>query len=115
MSKVADERETISEAQLRRELGRYFAPQGLFEQNIKRPFRGRAPCNADRLRAGGWTQIIIDYEVGQAGLADGGWVKATFKFYSDWALFQTADPTAANYVSAEYQAGPLLPGQSPAT
>src|SRR5262249_19541471 len=25
------------------------------------------------------------------------------------------DPTAANYVSAEYQAGPLVPGQEPAT
>jgi hypothetical protein len=42
-------------------------------------------------------------------------MKATFKFYSDWALFQTTDPAAANYVSADYQAGPLLPGQEPAT
>src|SRR5678816_67269 len=35
--------------------------------------------------------------------------------YSDWALFQTSDPKAANYVSAEYQAGALVSGQSPAT
>jgi hypothetical protein len=30
-------------------------------------------------------------------------------------LFQTSDATAENYVSAEYQAGPLVPGQTPAT
>lgn len=115
MQKNVDEREAITEAQLRRELGPYVAPSGLFEQNIKRPFLGRVTCNVDRLVAGEWTEIVIDYEVGQAGLADGAWVKATFKFYSDWALFQTVDPTAANYVSAEYHAGPLVPGQSPAT
>lgn len=115
MQQKTDERESITEAQLRRELGAYVAPQGLFEQNIRRPFLGRVTCNVDRLVAGEWTEIVIDYEVGQAGLADGAWVKATFKFYSDWALFQTADPTAANYVSAEYHAGPLAPGQSPAT
>lgn len=33
----------------------------------------------------------------------------------DWALFQTTDSTADNYVSAEYRAGPLVPGQTPAT
>ena len=115
MTKPFDDRERMTEARLREELGTYVAPKGLFDQNIKRPFLGKVTCNVDKLVAGEWTEIIIDYEVGQAGLADGAWVKATFKFYSDWALFQTADPTAANYVSAEYQAGPLLPGQSPAT
>jgi hypothetical protein len=30
-------------------------------------------------------------------------------------LFQTSDPTANNYVSAEYEAKSLLPGQTPAT
>lgn len=53
--------------------------------------------------------------MGASGVADGAWIKATFKFYSDWALFQTSDPTGANFISAEYQAGPLLPGQSPAS
>jgi hypothetical protein len=52
------------------------------------------------------------YEVGAVGLADGAWLKLAFKFYSDWALFQMSDPAAANYVSAEYHAGPLQPGQS---
>jgi hypothetical protein len=42
-------------------------------------------------------------------------VKLALKFYSDWALFQVSDPHAANHVSAEYHAGGLVPGQSPAT
>jgi hypothetical protein len=33
----------------------------------------------------------------------------------DWALFQTSDSSADNYVSAEYRAGPLVPGQTLAT
>jgi hypothetical protein len=115
MRNHVEKREALTEAQLRQELGDYSAPTGLFERNIKIPFLGGVRCNVDRLIAGEWTEIVIDYEVGQAGLADGAWIKATFKFYSDWALFQTADPKAANYLSAEYQAGPLLPGQSPAT
>jgi hypothetical protein len=115
MHDVVGERDTLTEDQLHKELGAYVAPKGLFEQNLKRSFLGKVSCSVDRLVAGEWTEIIIDYEIGQAGLADGGWMKATFKFYSDWALFQTADPTAANYVSAEYQAGPLVPGQSAPT
>jgi hypothetical protein len=65
--------------------------------------------------AGSWHEIILDYQVGESGLADGAWIKATFKFYSDWALFQTTDPKAANYITAEYQASSLLPAQEPAT
>lgn len=33
----------------------------------------------------------------------------------DWALLQTSDQKADNYVSAEYEPGELLPGQTPAT
>lgn len=100
---------------LRDRLGPHFAPAGLYEQNKQLPFLGRVSCNVARLETGSWNEIVIDYEVGAAGLADGGWFKATFKFYSDWALFQTSDPRAANYISAEYQSGKLAPGQSPAT
>ncbi|KAI8209601.1 hypothetical protein K4K52_000231 [Colletotrichum sp. SAR 10_76] len=39
----------------------------------------------------------------------------TFKFYSDWALFQTSDPKEDNYVSVEYTPGPLHEGQTAAT
>ena len=72
-------------------------------------------CNIEQMEAGSWQEIIIDYELGASGMADGSWFKATFRFYSDWALFQTADPAGANYISAEYHAAPTIPGQSPAT
>ncbi|WP_317201603.1 hypothetical protein [Janthinobacterium sp.] len=100
---------------LRGRLGAHFAPAGLYVRNKALPFVGRVSCNVARLETGSWNEVLLDYEVGAAGLADGGWLKATFKFYSDWALFQTSDPAAANFVSAEYQAGPLVAGQSPGT
>lgn len=105
----------LTEAELRQRLGEYVAPAGLYEKTKAMPFLGRVTCNTDRIVAGSWQEVVLDYEVGPAGMADGSWFKATFRFYSDWALFQTSEPTAANYVSAEYQAGPLVPGQSPAT
>ncbi len=105
----------MSDSELKRKLGTYFAPPGLYEKTKDMPFLGRVTCNAEKLIAGSWHEIVIDYEVGAAGMADGSWFKATFRFYSDWALFQTSDPAAANYVSAEYHAGPTLPGQSEAT
>jgi len=105
----------LSPDQLEQLLGEYTAPQGLYTKSKDRPFLGKVTCNVNNLEAGSWTEVILDYEVGASGIADGAWLKATFKFYSDWALFQTTDPKAANYVSAEYQAGPLVKGQSPAT
>ena len=96
-------------------LGRHTAPAGLYEITKDMPFLGQVSCGIDRMEAGSWQEIVIDYQVGASGMADGSWFKATMKFYSDWALFQTTDRTAANYISAEYQAGPLVAGQSPAT
>lgn len=98
-----------------RDAGEYIAPVGLYQQNKARPFLGSVECSQQTLTAGSWQELVLTYTVGASGLADGGWLKLAFKFYSDWALFQTSDPTAANFVSAEYQAGPLLEGQSPAT
>jgi hypothetical protein len=97
------------------EAGVYIAPQGLYERNKSKPFLGSLNCNRREIVAGEWTELQLIYEVGASGLADGAWLKLAFKFYSDWALFQTSDPKAANYVSAEYHAGELVPGQSPAT
>jgi len=105
----------LSASELKEKLGEYFAPQGLYEKTKEMSFLGSVACNVEELVAGSWQEIILDYEIGASGMADGAWMKATFKFYSDWALFQTVDPKGANYVSAEYQAGPLAPGQSPAT
>lgn len=104
-----------TEAGLRDRLGEHFAPEGLYARTKQMPFLGRVTCNVDKLIAGEWTEVVLDYEIGASGMADGAWFKATFKFYSDWALFQTCDPKEANYVSAEYHAGPLVHGQSPAT
>jgi hypothetical protein len=105
----------FTEADLERKLGRYFAPKGLYSKTKQMAFLGKVSCNVDRLVAGEWTEVVLDYEVGACGMADGAWFKCTFKFYSDWALFQTSDPKAPNYVSAEYHAGALVEGQSPAT
>lgn len=102
-------------AALRERLGTHVAPVGLYERHKALPFAGRVSCNVTRLEAGSWSEIVLDYEVGASGIADGAWLKATFKFYSDWALFQTSDPGAANFISAEYHAAALVPGQSPAT
>ena len=105
----------MSDTELKKRLGDYIAPEGLYSKTKDMPFLGRLTCNKEKLVAGSWEEIVLDYEVGASGIADGAWIKATFKFYSDWALFQTSNPKGANYVSAEYQAGPLVPGQSPAT
>jgi hypothetical protein len=91
------------------------APAGLHDHIKALPFLGRLTCDRQTLTAGEWTEIELVYEIGGVGLADGAWLKLAFKFYSDWALFQTSDPTGPNYVSAEYQARPLFDGQSPST
>ncbi|MEA1834963.1 hypothetical protein U8607_22980 [Methylobacterium durans] len=106
---------TQDESERRARLGAHVAPAGLYEAIKARPFLGAVRCNLDTVIAGSWQEVVLTYEVGGCGIADGATFKATFKFYSDWALFQTVDPQAANYVSAEYAAGPLAPGQSPAT
>jgi hypothetical protein len=104
-----------NEKEIRKELGEYFAPQGLYEKTKAMSFLGKVICHVEKLVAGEWTEVVLDYELGASGMADGACFKATFKFYSDWALFQTSNPEAANYVSAEYHAGALVPGQSVAT
>jgi len=104
-----------TEKELAEMLGAYVAPKGLYKQTKEMSFLGKVSCNIEDIEAGSWHEVVLDYEVGASGIADGAWMKATFKFYSDWALFQTDNPQGANYVSAEYQASPLAEGQSPAT
>jgi len=57
--------------------------------------------------AGSWREIVIDYELGASGMADGSGFKATFRFYSDWALFQNADLLLV--VGADLEIGWLQP------
>lgn len=105
----------MTNAELKSRLGDYIAPEGLYEKTKDMPFLGKVSCNVDSMVAGSWQEIVIDYELGASGMADGSWFKATFRFYSDWALFQNTTPEGANFISAEYHAGATLPGQSPAT
>jgi hypothetical protein len=91
------------------------SPAGYAALTQAMPFLGSVACSHTRVEAGSWQEILLEITIGASGLADGAAVKATFKFYSDWALFQTSDPMAANYVTAEYQARPLLPGEEPAS
>ena len=105
----------MTDKERKEKLGDYITPVGLYEKTKDMPFLGGVTCHTEQLIAGSWEEIVLDYEVGASGIADGAWLKATFKFYSDWALFQTTDPSGANYVSAEYQAADCVEGQSPAT
>ncbi|KAF6791050.1 hypothetical protein CSOJ01_14426 [Colletotrichum sojae] len=106
---------TLSDEELANLAGNYFAPKGLYRHTKSLPFLGSLECNTSTLTAGQWTELIVEYTVGASGLADGAWIKGTFKFYSDWGLFQTSDPRRDNYVSAEYTPGPLHEGQTAAT
>jgi hypothetical protein len=62
--------------------GQYFAPEGLYEYTKSLPFLGTVTSNIFSLIAGEWTEVVLTYEVGGSGLADGAWIKGTFKFYS---------------------------------
>ncbi|EKG13582.1 hypothetical protein MPH_09278 [Macrophomina phaseolina MS6] len=106
---------TPTNEELRAAAGDYVALTGFYQRVKSLPFLGMLACNIDTLIAGQWTEVIVEYTVGGSGLADRAWIKGTFEFYSDWALFQTSDPTKDNFVSAEYVPSPLLPGQDPAT
>jgi hypothetical protein len=79
------------------------------------PFLGKTTLSRTEVVAGEWVELLATYEVGAAGLADGAWLKLVFKFYSDWGLFQTSDPKAANFISADYEPRPCFPGESPST
>ena len=105
----------MSQKELKEKLGDYHAPDGLYDKTKDMSFLGGVSCNVESIVAGSWQEIVIDYTVGASGMADGSWFKATFRFYSDWALFQTTDPAGANYITAEYHASATVPGQSPAT
>lgn len=85
-------------------------PPGFYERMKATPFAGRLTCGVEQVEAGSWREIALDYEVGSSGVADGATVKATFKFYSDWAPFQTIDPAGADYVSVDHVAAPRALG-----
>ncbi len=63
-------------------IGPYISPAGLYEYIKSLPFLGTVKSDITSLEAGQWTEIKIVYTVGGSGLADGAWIKGTFKFYS---------------------------------
>ena len=74
----------LSESERTAVIGDYFAPQGLYEYTKSLPFLGTIQSNISSFVAGEWAEIVLIYEVGACGLADGAWIKGTFKFYSVW-------------------------------
>jgi hypothetical protein len=64
------------------------------------PFLGELTTETAALVAGEVAEVVLRYRVGAAGIADSGWLKLCFRYYSDWDL-QTADPAGRDYVSAE--------------
>lgn len=73
---------TLTETGLRELAGDYYAPQGMYQLVKSLPFLGKLQCNANTLTAGQYTELVVEYTVGGSGLADGAWIKGTFKFYS---------------------------------
>ena len=73
---------TLTESQLHGLTGDYFSPVGAYQFIKSLPFLGTLTCNTTSLIAGQWTEVMIEYTVGGSGLADGAWIKGTFKFYS---------------------------------
>jgi hypothetical protein len=64
------------------------------------PFLGKLTTETTKLTAGEVAELVLRYRVGASGIADSGWLKLCFRYYSDWDL-QTADPAGGDYVSAE--------------
>jgi hypothetical protein len=81
---------TLTDDQLASLAGRYFAPEGLYQYIKSLPFLGSLHCSEDSLIAGQWTELVVTYTVGGSGLADGAWIKGTFKFYSVGDLIAAA-------------------------
>jgi hypothetical protein len=64
------------------------------------PFLGELSIEREALTAGEVAEVVLRYRVGRSGIADSGWLKLCFKYYSDWDL-QTVDPSGRDYASAE--------------
>ena len=91
------------------------APQGLENYLLSLPFLGKLSASHHQLSAGALEELRLVYEIGASGLADSGRLKLTFKFYSDWGELQTTEPSARDYVSAEFVPRQSFPGESAAT
>src|ERR1700761_702452 len=75
------------------------------------PFLGSLSCDTTTLIAGSTEELVFTYTVGSSGIADSGWLKLCFRFYSDWDL-QTTDPHARDFASARLLDRSLVGGAS---
>jgi hypothetical protein len=64
------------------------------------PFLGELTTETTKLTAGEVTELVLRHRVGRSGIADSGWLKLCFKYYSDWDL-QTTDQGGRDYATAE--------------
>ncbi|UMB71337.1 DUF3604 domain-containing protein [Mycobacterium paraterrae] len=71
------------------------------------PFLGELTCSTSTAVAGSIEELIFTYTVGQSGIADSGWLKLCFRFYSDWDL-QTTDAQGRDFASARVTARSLV-------
>ena len=78
------------------------------------PFLGSLVCDTATVVAGSTEELVFTYTVGRSGIADSGWLKLCFRFYSDWDL-QTIDPQARDYASARLVSRSLIGGASQAS
>ena len=63
------------------------------------PFLGELTCSTAAVVAGSTEEVVFTYTVGRSGIADSGWLKLCFRYYSDWDL-QTTDPDGRDFASA---------------
>lgn len=75
------------------------------------PFLGELRCSHDRMVAGSLNEVIFTYTVGTSGIADSGWLKLCFRYYSDWDL-QTTSPTGRDFSTARLVSRSLIGGAS---
>jgi hypothetical protein len=62
-------------------------------------FLGTLKCQTQTVTAGTLQEIAFTYTVGLSGIADSGWLKLCFRYYSDWDL-QTTDPAGRDFATA---------------
>lgn len=77
------------------------------EQFDRLAFLGELRCSHDRVVAGSLEELVFTYTVGGSGIADSGWLKLCFRYYSDWDL-QTTSPDARDFATARLVSRSLI-------
>lgn len=75
------------------------------------PFLGELRCSHHRVVAGSLEEVVFTYTVGGSGIADSGWLKLCFRYYSDWDL-QTTTPDGRDFATARVVSRSLIGGAS---